>query len=91
MKTLKDIKRHIESVGGEFHDIGSDRFVGAEIWTPAGKVWNASMCHVCTCQAYKGKGASAFVVESLSKDIAAGMVDCDDAECDHCHSDEVIA
>lgn len=63
-----------------------DGSVDGQVWSPYGKVFNASGCHCCVHHFFTG--GIGMVRQALAEDIKAGLTDCDDPECENCEQGE---
>ena len=56
--------------------------------SPKGKIWTATGCH-CICAPYRNSSQSwkAEAYAFLLEDMAGGLIDCDDPDCDICQEE----
>lgn len=71
------------SHGATLHDEG-DRSIVLVAELPRGRHWCCNASHCITASSYPGKGAMAFVCGSIAKDMAYGVEDCWDDDCEYC-------
>ena len=51
---------------------------------PRGKRWKCNDCHCITAMSYPGKGATAYVCDTLAEDMRHGTEECWDDDCEYC-------
>ena len=87
--TMTDLMSFAKKLGAEVHNNSTRKVWDYGIEAPAGKLWNATETHELIL--HQAKGPPAWLTDAVTSvidDMKAGLMDCDDPDCDWCHPEE---